>query len=76
MLKIGMNGKEVDALIDTGASRSVISRSFANFIWAKIKRLKSSDLTILTTADGHLVKVLGTTKVDVNLSSEIMKFEF
>ena len=70
-----MNGREVEALIDTGASRSVISSSFVNYISAEITPLEPSQLAVLTAADGHLVKVLGTTLVDVDLSSGIMKYE-
>ena len=71
-----MNGREVQALLDTGACRSVISKSFANYVWARVKPLKPNGLSVLATADGHMVRVLGTTKLDVDLSSDIMKYEF
>jgi predicted aspartyl protease len=60
-----MNGREVEALIDTGACRSVLSRTFSNFIQAEIRPLKPTDLPILVSADGYSLRVVGTTTVDV-----------
>ena len=71
-----MNGREVEALIDTGACRSVLSRTFSNFIQAEIRPLKPTDLPILVSADGYSLRVVGTTTVDVDLSSGCMCYEF
>lgn len=76
MIKIKMNGREVEALIDTGACRSVLSRTFSNFIQAEIRPLKPTDLPILVSADGYSLRVVGTTTVDVDLSSGCMCYEF
>ena len=75
-IRVRTNGLFLSALIDTGASRSVVSLELLKKLNIWYKPLKRGDLASLAAAGGTLLKILGTVELDIEICGQDMKFEF
>lgn len=75
MIRTYIYGRSVMSLIDTGASRSVISHKLVNTLRCKISPLEEGDSTSFLSADGKAVKVIGKVTLPVNLNGLTISVE-
>ena len=75
-IQVKINELHLSALIDTGASRSVVSLELLKKLKIWYKPLKRGDLAALAAAGGALLKILGTVELDIEVCGQIIKFEF
>ena len=64
------------ALVDTGAGSSVISERLIRKLGMKIKPLDKNDLSVLSTADGNLIKVKGKVCLSIKLNGLTVPYDF
>ena len=73
-LPILIENVHISSLIDTGASKSLISEAIALKINAEIKPLNSGDLAVLFSADGYPLPIIGKTEINLNISGLKMAY--
>ena len=76
LIKIALNGKETLTLVDTGASRSVLSEECRRQIGAPLQPLQSGEISKLFAADGRVVNIQGKIDCDVNINGLSIPFKF
>ena len=69
-----MNNKNVLALIDTGATRTVGSEQWRRQIEADLIQLEPEEQRFLFAADGRKVEILGKIQCDFNINGLIVPF--
>ena len=75
LIKVGLNGKDTLALVDTGASRSVASEDCRKQIGATLQPLEQGEISQLFAADGRVVKIQGKIDCDININGLIIPFK-
>src|SRR6188768_2684377 len=66
----------VSALLDTGASVSVVSEQLIKHLDIPIKPIRKSESKLLTTADGKPINVLGKVLLSIKIRGLTIPFEF
>ena len=71
-----IRGKPVKSLIDTGATRSVISENFAVNMGINIFEEIGDERNILTSATGHMLNILGKAEITIKIEGMILAYTF
>ena len=64
-LQVKILNRNCNALIDTGAGRSIISKQWCDKLHLDLENLQNDDLSILINADKGHIKVWGTVQVPI-----------
>ena len=67
-ISVKITGAYIDALIDTGASESLMNENTAKILKLKIKPLVHTEKYDLVSANGSDIKIIGETKVEMYLN--------
>ena len=68
--------RKIVALLDSGASRSIVSHKFVQRFKLNISPLTTGDALVLKTANGEPMNVLGKITLDIKINGLITPYEF
>ena len=76
MIRVQIDYRYVDVLLDSGASYSVVNWNFAKQRNFQIIPLNANDISFLIAAGGHQISVLGKTKLTLHIGRETITHTF
>lgn len=76
MIRVQINYRYVDVLLDSGASYSVVNWNFAKQRNFQITPLNTNDTSFLIAAGGHHISVLGKARLTLHIGKETITHTF
>ena len=75
-IQVKISHRFVPALIDTGAVKLLVSQDLVNKLKFPVQKLQAGETKILVTANGRIMRVLGTTEIPLEINGLTVVYKF